>query len=59
VAHSILVIAYHIIRRGRSFIDRGADYLDERKAETVQHQLVNRLEKLGFTVTLENQNQAA
>jgi hypothetical protein len=59
VAHSILVIAYHIIRRGTSYVDLGVNYLDERKAETVQHQLVKRLEKLGFKVILETQTQAA
>ena len=59
VAHSILVIAYHIIRRGTSYIDLGVNYLDERKAETVQHQLVKRLERLGFKVTLETQTKAA
>lgn len=59
VAHSILVIAYHIIRRGTAYIDLGANYFDERKADAVQHQLVKRLERLGFKVTLESQAAAA
>jgi transposase len=53
VAHSILVIAYHLIRRGTSYIDLGAAYFDQRKTETVQYQLVKRLERLGLKVTLE------
>jgi transposase len=53
VAHSILVIAYHLIQRGTAYVDLGATYFDERKKDTVQQQLVRRLEKLGFKVALE------
>lgn len=59
VAHSILVIVYHIIRRGTVYTDLGANYFDERKADTIQHQLVKRLERLGFTVSLQPQSQTA
>ncbi len=52
VAHSILVIVYHLIQRGTTYIDLGTNYFDERKADAVQRQLVKRLEKLGFSVTL-------
>jgi len=53
VAHSILVIVFHLMRRGTSYIDLGADYFDQRKSETIQNQLVKRLERLGLKVTLE------
>jgi transposase len=53
VAHSILVIAYHIINEGTEYVDLGANYFDERKQETVQKQLIRRLEKLGLRVTVE------
>lgn len=53
VAHSILVIAYHIIKRGTEYVDLGNNYFDERKQETVQKQLIRRLEKLGLKVTVE------
>jgi transposase len=53
VAHAILVIVFHIIRRGTSYVDLGPNYFDQRKADAVQHQLVKRLEHLGFKVTLE------
>lgn len=59
VAHSILVIVYHIIRRGTVYMELGANYFDERKADTVQHQLVKRLERLGFNVTLAPQADVA
>jgi transposase len=59
VAHSILVIVYHVIRRGTVYTDLGANYFDERKTEAIQHQLVKRLQRLGFKVTLETQAAAA
>lgn len=59
VAHSILVIAYHIINNGTEYVDLGANYFDQRKQETVQKQLIRRLEKLGLKVTVEPLNDAA
>jgi transposase len=59
VAHSILVIAYHIIRDGTVYKDLGPAYFDQRKADIVQDQLVKRLERLGFKVALEPQVAAA
>jgi transposase len=53
VAHSILVIAYHIIKNGTQYVDLGGNYFDERKQEFVQKQLIRRLEKLGLKVTVE------
>jgi transposase len=53
VAHSILVIAYHILRDGTVFQDLGVAYFDQRKAANVQQQLVKRLERLGFQVDLQ------
>lgn len=59
VAHSMLIIAYHIIRDGTAYLDLGANYFDERKTVAVQQQLVRRLENLGFKVVLEPQSCAA
>jgi transposase len=53
VAHSILVIAYHMLLRGTEYIDLGADYFDKRNEQQVQHRLVKRLEHLGYKVSLE------
>jgi len=53
VARSILVIVYHMIDRGTEYIDLGGNYFDQRKPETVQRQLIRRLEKLGLKVTVE------
>jgi transposase len=59
VAHSILVIAYHLIQRGTSYVELGANYYDQRQTNAVQQQLVKRLERLGFQVTLETIPNAA
>ncbi len=52
LAHSILVIAYHIIQRKEPYQDLGGNYFDERKRATTANRLTRRLKKLGYTVTL-------
>jgi transposase len=52
VAHSILVIAYHMIRNGTEYRDLGGDYFDNRNKEQLQRNLVKRLQGLGLNVTL-------
>ncbi len=41
VAHSILVIAYHIIRDGTHYIERGATYFDPRNQQAIQTLLLD------------------
>ena len=53
VAHSILVIAYHLLKNGTVYTDLGADYFDRRNEQHIQRQLVKRLEQLGYKVTVE------
>lgn len=53
VAHSILVIVYHLLAEKSSYQDLGADYFDRRAAEVQGKRLVRRLEALGYKVTLE------
>jgi len=55
VAHSILVIAYHLLSRQEPYRELGGNYFDERKRESVANRLVRRLEKLGYRVALEMQ----
>jgi transposase len=59
VAHSILVIAYHIMQRGTQYIELGGNYFDQRKHDAVQKKLIARLEKLGLKVTVEPHSHAA
>ncbi len=53
VAHTILVTAYYMMQRGRPYADLGGNYFDERDRRHVERRLVSRLERLGYTVTLE------
>lgn len=59
VAHSILVIAYHIIQDGTEYVDLGANYFDEHRQASLQKQLIQRLEKLGLHVTVTPLNEVA
>jgi transposase len=54
VAHSILVIAYHILKEeGTVYRDLGPNYFDQRSKEATTKRSVKRLERLGYKVTLE------
>ena len=50
VAHSILVIAYHLIQRQEDYHELGGDYFDKRRPEATAKHLIKRLEALGYTV---------
>lgn len=52
VAHALLVIVYHLLRRGTTFEELGSTYVSERDRTTAQHRLVHRLEGLGYHVVL-------
>jgi transposase len=53
VAHSILVIAYHLIQDKKPYQDLGGDYFDKRRSEVTIQYLVRRLERLGQQVILQ------
>jgi transposase len=59
VGHSILVIAYHLLTRKQAYCDLGANYFDERDRQAVTRRCVNRLQKLGYQITLEKLQIAA
>jgi len=52
VAHTMLIIAYHILKRGCPYQELGADYFDRLDAKGLQKRLVKKLTSLGFQVTL-------
>ena len=52
VAHSILVIVYHILTRHEPYHDLGVTYFDERDRQAVERRLVKRLQALGYDVAL-------
>ena len=53
LGHTLLVIIYHVLKRGTTYKELGADFLDRLEPERLTRQLVNRLQKLGHKVTLE------
>ncbi len=53
VGHSILVMAYHMLKRKETYKDLGADYFDLRKKDSVIKSSIKRLESLGLKVTVE------
>ena len=52
VAHSILVAAYHILKRGTEYQDAGHGYFDQIDRERLTRYHQHRLAQLGFEVTL-------
>jgi transposase len=53
VGHSILIIAYHLLKDCRNYCDLGPNYFDLRDRERTAKRLVQRLEDLGYRVTAE------
>jgi len=53
VAHSSIIVAYHMLRHGTYYKDLGSGYFDERDKRAVVRRSVHRLERLGYRVTLE------
>jgi len=59
VAHSILVIIYHMISMRMHFQELGCEYFDRRNQQSLRNHLTHRLESLGYKVTLEPIGEAA
>jgi transposase len=53
VGHSILIIAYHLLKDRRDYCDLGPNYFDLRDRERTAKRLIQRLEDLGYQVTAE------
>ncbi len=53
VAHSILVIAYHLLQRQEEYRELGGDYFDRQRPEATVNRLTHRLEQLGYQVILQ------
>ena len=52
VAHSLLVIIYHVLRDKQPYHDLGAHYFESLDKERLTRQALRRLETLGYTVIL-------
>ena len=53
VAHSLLVIIYHILERDQTYTELGGDYFDRHNVEQQRDYFIRRLRLLGFKVNLE------
>jgi transposase len=52
VAHTRLVIVYHLLKAGTTYRELGANYFDQLDAERTTRKLVRRLKQLGHTLSL-------
>lgn len=52
VAHSILIIIYHLLSEQKPYEELGSDYFDQRNRQATEKRLVRRLEQLGYQVSL-------
>jgi transposase len=59
VAHTLLVMIYHILKDQVPYRELGSDYFNKLNAAYVQRHHVKRLESLGFKVILEPLSEAA
>lgn len=52
VGHTILVIIFHVLHDQKPYEELGGNFFDERERQTVEMRLVQRLEMLGYDVSL-------
>ncbi len=52
VAHSLLVIIYHVLHRGEAYHELGGDYFAQIDSSRAERYHIKRLTALGYTVTL-------
>ncbi len=58
VAHSLLTVAYVLLNRGCAYKDLGRDYFERTNHTRVTRYHVKKLQRLGFTVTLQQEQPA-
>jgi transposase len=59
VAHSLLVIIFHVLQRDQTYTELGGDYFDRHHVEQQRDYYLRRLQMLGLKVTVEELSQAA
>jgi transposase len=59
VCHSILTAIWHMLQSGETYTDPGGDFVARRDPERTRKRLVTQLERLGYTVTLQEDAAAA
>ena len=53
MAHSILVICWHLLTHDRDYDDLGGDYFTRRNTDRQRDRLITQLTGLGYYVTLD------
>ena len=59
VAHSMLIIGYHILKAGHGYRELGGNYVEQINKDQLRRYFTKRLERLGLRVTLEPLTAAA
>jgi transposase len=59
IAHKLLVYAYYLLRRGTSYVEPGRELPNDRQRHQQTDRLVERLQRLGYQVTLQPADPAA
>ncbi len=59
VAHSILVIIYHILKEEKTYQELGSAYFEERERDAVKRRALRNLERLGYEVTIQEKGAVA
>ena len=59
VAHSLLVIIYHVLQSDQTYTELGGDYFDRHHVEQQRDYYLGRLQMLGLQVTVAELSQAA
>jgi hypothetical protein len=55
VAHTLLIIAYHIVKEQCTYNELGADYFDRLNEQYLVKRFTSRIETLGYRVTLQKE----
>ncbi len=59
VAHTMLIIGYHMLKTGRGYYELGGNYLEQINKDQLQRYYTKRLQRLGLKVTVEPVPEAA
>lgn len=59
VAHSLLVIIYHVLKHDQTYTELGGDYFDRHHAVQQREYFIRRLQMLGLKVSVEELSEAA
>ncbi len=59
LAHTLLIMVYHIVKEQCTYNELGADYFDRLNEQSLIKRLTSRIEMLGYHVILEKEQSTA